>query len=133
MPVSAFPANRARRSQQERRDETQRRLLEATLACLTELGYARTTTPEIVKLAGVSQGALFKHYPSKAELLSASIEHLFTQLVAGYEQSFELLPRGEATADAAFDLLWSLFTGPRLAVASSSTPRPARIQTCSAR
>lgn len=115
--VVPSPSTRARRSQQERRDETQRRLLEATLACLVELGYARTTTSEVVKLAGVSQGALFKHYPTKAELLSAAVEHLFSQLVTGYEQSFELLPRGEATADAAFDLLWSLFTGPRLAVA----------------
>jgi AcrR family transcriptional regulator len=107
----------ARRTQQERRDDTQRRLLEATLEALTELGYARTTTPEIVKLAGLSQGALFKHYASKAELLSAAIEHLFESLVAGYQKSFARLPRGSGTADAAFELLWSLFTGPRLAVA----------------
>lgn len=106
-----------RRTQQERRDDTQRKLLDATLACLTELGYARTTTPEIVKLAGLSQGALFKHFASKAELLSAAVEHLFDELVSGYQIGFTRLPQGSATAEASFELLWSIFTGPRLAVA----------------
>lgn len=107
----------ARRTQQQRRDGTQRKLLEATLACLTELGHARTTTTEIVRAAGVSQGALFKHYPSKAELLAAAMEYLFEQLVAGYQATFAALPQGKATPEAAFELLWSIFTGPRLAVA----------------
>lgn len=107
----------ARRTQQERRDGTQRKLLEATLACLSELGYARTTTTEIVRAAGVSQGALFKHYSSKAELLSAAVAHLFEQLVSGYDATLAALPAERATPEAAFDLLWSLFTGPRLAIA----------------
>jgi len=107
----------ARRSQQERRDETQRKLLDATLQCLEELGHARTTTTEIVRMAGVSQGALFTHYPTKAALLAAAVERLFSELVRGYQQGFAALPRGDATADVAFELLWGLFNGPRLAVA----------------
>lgn len=106
-----------RRTQQERRDATQQKLLEATLECLRTMGYARTTTTEIVRAAGVSQGALFKHYPSKAALLSAAIEYLFDELVADYQRAFAELPVESATAEAAFDLLWSIFTGPRLAVA----------------
>jgi len=107
----------ARRSQQERRDGTQRELIEATLTCLTELGHARTTTSEIVRVAGVSQGALFKHFASKAELLSAAVEQLFEELVSGYQQHLRALPSGAATPAAAFELLWSIFTGPRLAIA----------------
>ncbi|MDB4972506.1 MAG: Transcriptional regulator, TetR family [Myxococcaceae bacterium] len=113
----ASSAKVARRSQRERRDGTQRKLVEATLACLIELGHARTTTTEIVRAAGVSQGALFKHYPNKAELLSAAVACLFEQLVSGYEADFRALPNDEATAEAAFELLWNNFTGPRLAVA----------------
>jgi AcrR family transcriptional regulator len=118
-PIDAAPAlaKPARRTQQERRDGTQRKLVDATLACLTELGHARTTTTEIVRVAGVSQGALFKHYASKAELLAAAIAHLFEELVAGYQATFAALPKGKATPDAAFELLWSIFTGPRLAIA----------------
>src|SRR5687768_13990896 len=77
-----------RRTQQERRDHTQQRLLKATLNCLQEIGYARTTTTEIVRSAGVSQGALFKHYPTKAALMSAAVEHLFSDLVDGYQRAF---------------------------------------------
>src|SRR5689334_4222171 len=106
-----------RRTQQERRDQTQRQLLEATLECLSNVGYARTTTPEIVRLAGVSQGALFKHYPSKAALLSAAVEHLFAELVSSYQRAFAAMPRAAATPEAAFDLLWAVYTSPRLAVA----------------
>jgi AcrR family transcriptional regulator len=111
---SALPA---RRTQRERRDETRQKLLEATLACLGELGYARATTTEIVRLAGLSQGALFKHFPSKAALMSAAVEHLFEELVAGYEATFARLPGQTADAAHAFDLLWEIFTGPRLAIA----------------
>lgn len=114
---SAPPAKASRRTQQERRDGTQRKLLEATLACLAQLGYARTTTTEVARLAQLSQGALFKHYPSKDALLAAAIAHLFAELVAGYQAAFDRLPRGEATAEAAFELLWEVFTGPRLSVA----------------
>lgn len=106
-----------RRSQQERSDGTQRKLLEATLRCLGERGFARTTTTEIVRAAGVSQGALFKHYPTKAELLSKAVELLFEDLVAEYEQAFAALPKGREGAAAAFSLLWSVFSGPRLTVA----------------
>ncbi|HEX5657382.1 MAG TPA: TetR/AcrR family transcriptional regulator [Polyangiales bacterium] len=104
----------ARRTQRERRDETRAKLLDATLACLGELGVARTTTTEVVQRAGVSQGALFKHFPSKAALLSAAVEQLFSELVEGYEGTFAQLPRD---ASHAFDLLWAFFTGPKLAIA----------------
>jgi AcrR family transcriptional regulator len=116
-PRAALAPNSPRRTQQERRDQTQRQLLEATLECLGTLGYARTTTTEIVRAAGVSQGALFKHFPSKAALLSAAVAHLFDEVVTGYQRAFAALPRAAATAEAAIDLLWSVFSGPRLAIA----------------
>jgi AcrR family transcriptional regulator len=112
--MTATPSLFPRRTQQARRDETRQKLLVATLGCLRELGYARTTTTEIVKAAGVSQGALFKHFPSKADLLSAAVEHLFAELVDGYRGTFATLPRD---IEHAFDLLWSFFTGPQLAIA----------------
>jgi AcrR family transcriptional regulator len=76
-----------RRSQQERRDGTQRKRLEATLRCLDERGFARLPTTEIVRAAGVSQGTLYKHYPTKDELLSQAVELLFEELVTEYERA----------------------------------------------
>ena len=77
----------SRRTQAERRAATARALLDATVSSLFERGHARTTTTEICRRAGVSQGALFKHYPTKQALLAAAAEHLFDSLLGA-------LPRG---------------------------------------
>ena len=57
-------------TQKQRSDETRRVVLDATVACLTELGFAKTSTVEVQKRAGVSRGALLYHFPSKAGLLA---------------------------------------------------------------
>src|SRR3954470_14576480 len=67
---------RAPRTQQQRRDETRRALLDAAVQSLIEVGFARTTTLEVQRRAQVSRGALLHHFPSKAELLVAAIDHL---------------------------------------------------------
>lgn len=46
-----------RRSQKERSAETSARLMNATIDLLHDRGLARTTTPEIARVAGVSRGA----------------------------------------------------------------------------
>src|SRR6186713_75372 len=69
-------AARAPRTQQQRRDETRRALLDAAVESLIEVGFARTTTLEVQRRAEVSRGALLHHFPSKAELLVAAIAHL---------------------------------------------------------
>lgn len=103
-----------RRTQAERRAHTHEQLLEATVRCLETVGYARTTTTEVCRLAGVSQGALFKHFATKAALMSGAAAHLFAGLVADYRKRFSRLPEGAGRLGAAIDLLWSLFQTPRM-------------------
>jgi AcrR family transcriptional regulator len=107
----------ARRPQAVRRAETRLRLLDAAIACLVELGSARTTTPEICARAGVSQGALFKHFASKAELVSAAAEHLFASLVRDYRAAFAARTGERDRAAAAVEVLAGIFRQPRLAAA----------------
>ncbi len=121
-----------RRTQSERRATSRRKLLEATIDCLTERGYAHTTTTEVCRLAELSQGALFKHFPSKADLVSAAAEHLFATLIVDYTDTFRRLDgRGDRVA-AAIELLWQTFEQPRLHaafelyVASRTDPELAR-------
>jgi len=113
-PTSTAPA---RRSQATRRAETRARLLGSAIECLVALGYARTTTTEVCARAGVSQGALFKHFATKAELVSAAAEHLFSSLVADYRAAFAAGASASDRAAAAVDLLWSIFEQPRIAAA----------------
>ena len=64
-----------RRSQKDRSESMQRRVLDATLKCIAERGYIGVSLQDIADLAGVSRGAITHHYPSKIELTSAAIQH----------------------------------------------------------
>jgi AcrR family transcriptional regulator len=76
-----------RRTQAQRREGTIGALLEATVACLTERGYAATSTAAVCAEAGVSQGALFRHFPTRQALLVATAEHVATSNVAAFRAS----------------------------------------------
>src|SRR5678815_4844104 len=76
MPEAKVEPGRAPRTQQQRREETRRALLDAAVESLIGVGFARTTTLEVQRRADVSRGALLHHFPSKAELLVAAVDHL---------------------------------------------------------
>lgn len=118
---SASPGGpaRTRRTQQERRDGTRLKLLEATVECLVELGSARLTTLAVAQRADVSHGALFKHFPTKAGLLAAAVEHLFPRLIAEYQAEFAGLPGvpPEERITQAIERLWRVYQRPELLAA----------------
>ncbi|VWC54349.1 HTH-type transcriptional regulator BetI [Burkholderia aenigmatica] len=61
-----------RRSQHARSSAARHALINATLACLREVGYAKASISEICRRSGLSRGALLHHFPHKNELLVAS-------------------------------------------------------------
>jgi AcrR family transcriptional regulator len=65
-----------RTPQGERTRAMRLRLMEATIDCLVELGWAGTTTTVVSKRAGVSRGAQLHHFPSKQDLVVAAVGHL---------------------------------------------------------
>jgi AcrR family transcriptional regulator len=97
------------RTQEERRAETQSRLLNATMECLAELGWSGTSTTEVARRAGVSRGAQQHHYPTKMLLVAAALEHLLERQRLAFERSFEALPDDERNVEGALDLLWDTF------------------------
>jgi AcrR family transcriptional regulator len=103
-----------RRTQAERRETTRKKLLDATIACLTNLGYAGTTTTEVCSRAGVSQGALFKHFPSKIALVSAAAEHLFDALRGQYAADFAAVTAKTDRVETAVRVLWQIMDQPHL-------------------
>ncbi|SCL62174.1 transcriptional regulator, TetR family [Micromonospora citrea] len=98
--------------QQERSRATKARLLEATVECLVEHGWAGTTTTVVAARAGVSRGAQLHHYPTKAALVTAAVTHLTERRAEELRTEAEALPPGPQRLDRVIDLLATSFTGP---------------------
>lgn len=60
----------------ERSATTRRTLLDATISCLAELGYAGTTSVAVAEHAGLSRGAQLHHFGTRDQLVVAAVEHL---------------------------------------------------------
>ena len=84
----------ARRTQEERREATIRKLFDAAIDALIEVGYAEASVQEICARAGVSSGGLFRHFASREELMVAVGEDVGRQQLVRYRREFEAL-RGE--------------------------------------
>ncbi len=132
-----------RRTQAERRAATRQALLEATIDAVVARGYAGATVAVIADYAGVSQGALFNHFDSKADLFGAAVEYVFPRLIDDFAVTAATVGAvpaavpAQATPDAAdlpevvgdpaqelrarlrtvLELLWSSYQQPRLAAA----------------
>jgi AcrR family transcriptional regulator len=104
---------RGRRTQAERREATRTALLDASIDCLVEEGYANTTTRRIAERAGVTPGALQHHFASKAELLTEAVRHVrmrFGQEMLG--QGPPDAPSIQARCEQLLDRMWEVHRGP---------------------
>lgn len=70
------------RTQQERREETVARLLDASIATIIEVGYARASAATIARRAGVSDGALFRHFPTMGDFMAATAHEVMRRQLA---------------------------------------------------
>src|SRR5579884_4027610 len=93
MAASATSTPR-RRSQAERSASTREALLNATIACLVEDGYASTTTAKVSQRAGVSRGAHLHHFQTRQALLAAAMEHLAARRAEHLQAAAAKLPAG---------------------------------------
>src|SRR5258705_4085841 len=51
-------------------DLTHQRLIRAALELFSTRGYHDTTTAQIAKKAGIAEGTIYRHFPSKQQLLN---------------------------------------------------------------
>lgn len=67
---------------QDRSRATRQRLLEATIDCLAEMGWAAATVAVVAERAGVSRGAAQHHFPTREDLITAALEYMFDTRMA---------------------------------------------------
>lgn len=99
----------ARRTQAERSAATRALLLDATIDCLVEHGYAGTSTVAVCRRAAVSHGSLLHHFGTRERLLGGALDLLYARLRDPVVAAIEALPRGEARVDALVEAMWSAF------------------------
>jgi AcrR family transcriptional regulator len=110
--ADAAGADLPARKEQERSRLTRQRLMAATVECLVEYGWAGTTTTVVAERAGVSRGAQLHHYPTRAELVVAAVEHVGRSLVDQMLDAARSLPGGPGRTEAVLQLLGDFYTGP---------------------
>jgi AcrR family transcriptional regulator len=105
---------------QARGEATRLRILEETLSCIVDEGYAQTSTVRVCERSGTSRGSLLHQFPTRAGLMAAAVAHLFAQLTADFADAFAAIQpdpsRGVARRVAvAGELLRKAYADPRLA------------------
>jgi AcrR family transcriptional regulator len=100
--VSAQPQ---RRTQKERREGTIRKLLDAATETLIEVGYAETSVQRICDRAEVSQGALFRHFATREELMVAVGADVGAKILDSYKKKFTTLAKQERDIESALRLV----------------------------
>ncbi len=95
------PGNR--KTQSQRREETQRRVLESAIAVFGEKGYDATSLEDIAQRAGLTITPIYHYFGNKLTLFDAVTEAVEAQLVERFDQL-----EGDDTRET-FQAGWDLF------------------------
>ncbi len=104
------------RRQQQRREETVGRLLEACIATIVEVGYARASAAVITKRAGVSVGALFRHFETMSDFMAATASEVLRRQLESFTKQVAEIPPDRPALEAALTILRDITSGPTNAV-----------------
>ncbi len=93
------------RTQQQRREQTVARLLDASIETIIEIGYARASAAVICKRAGLSVGALFRHYPTIGDFMAATAYEVLRRQLELFSKRVAEIPTGEPPLPAVLTVL----------------------------
>lgn len=114
---SKVPQNERRKAgwQAKKSAMTRQAILEAAIKCIIDHGYAQTTTSLIADRAIVSRGAMTHHFPSRSDVLTATIEYLHERRLQEYRalvQEFDISSKRTAREqiETVVDMAWKFAT-----------------------
>lgn len=118
-----------REPRQDRSRATRKRLLEAAIECLAEVGWSGSTVAVVAERAGVSRGAAQHHFPTREDLVTSAVEYVCQERLTQLREHAVDLPTGPGRTQAVIDMIEHMYTGPvfraaiHLWVAASSDER----------
>ncbi|GAC1400609.1 MAG: TetR/AcrR family transcriptional regulator [Mycobacterium sp.] len=98
------------RTQQQRREETIARLLDASIDTIVEVGYARASAAVIARRAQVSDGALFRHFPTMGDFMAATAREVMRRQLELVTKRVAEIPLHESALEAAVKIQWEVTT-----------------------
>jgi AcrR family transcriptional regulator len=104
------------RTQQQRREETVARLLDASINTIIEVGYARASAAVIAKRAQVSDGALFRHFPTMGDFMAATAREVMRRQLGLFTKQVAEIPASEPALEAALTIMRDVTGNPTNAV-----------------
>lgn len=111
-PGAATGEAEPREPRQSRSRATRAALLSATIDLLANEGWQPTTVVNVARRAGVSRGAAQHHFPVREDLITASLEYMFTERVAEVQGETGDLPEGRDRVHAVVESMVRYYTGP---------------------
>lgn len=93
------------RTQQQRREETVARLLDASIETIIEVGYARASAAVIARRAKVSDGALFRHYPTMGDFMAATAHEVMRRQLELFTKRVTDIPSEQPPLEAVLRIL----------------------------
>jgi AcrR family transcriptional regulator len=104
------------RTQQQRREETVARLLDASIATIVEVGYARASAAVITKRADVSVGALFRHFETMGDFMAATAYEVLRRQLELFTKQVAEIPADGLAIEAVLEILRDITGNPTNAV-----------------
>lgn len=104
-PMPAASTQGKKRTQADRKQQMILRLKQAVIDALVEDGYGSSTIQKIATRAGVSQGAIFRHFPTREDLIVATADTLSEWMIDDYRSKAEKQSAAEIDVDHLLKLL----------------------------
>ena len=95
---------------------TQRQIIETAIRCLAKYGYHDTTFIRISEESGISRGAMRHHFPSRIDIMKATIEHLHNKRLVAFRKAAASFPDGPTRTRANIEALWQHVNHPTFMV-----------------
>ena len=116
--VAGKAAKRDNTWQKTKSEKTRAIILDAALRCFYERGYNNTTTEKVAHEAGVSRGAMLHHFPSRFDLIKATVHYLHSQRLELFEeQELEIQENAEhSLINEGIDAYWKQLHSPLFTV-----------------
>ncbi|MGL5885347.1 MAG: TetR/AcrR family transcriptional regulator [Bombilactobacillus sp.] len=92
-------ANYEKRLESEKMPPGRKKVLIASLKLFAKQGFYQTTTAQIAKKAGVSEGTIYNYFKTKDDLLTQLLSPLFTEIKTKFMRKLDQFQKLDALVD----------------------------------